>query len=74
MDWLPKITPIGPICARIPAVANIMPSAVGKRNLNLAEYRRVEVVVYEALKKLAKRGVVEQTGQGAKAARWIIRA
>jgi hypothetical protein len=34
-------------------VADIMPAAVGDRNLNSAEYRRVEIVVYEALKKLA---------------------
>jgi len=33
-----------------------MPAAVGDRNLNSAEYRRVEILVYEALKKLAKRG------------------
>jgi hypothetical protein len=38
------------------AVADIMPAAVGDRALNSAEYRRVEVVVYEALHKLAKRG------------------
>jgi hypothetical protein len=38
------------------AVANIMPAAVGDRTLNSVEYRRVEIVVYEALRKLAKRG------------------
>ena len=47
-----------------------MPAAVGDRNLNSAEYRRVEIAVYEALKKLAKRGTVRQTGQGPKLARW----
>jgi hypothetical protein len=52
------------------AVADIMPAAVGDRNLNSAEYRRVEIVTYEALHKLAKRGTVQQTGQGARAARW----
>ena len=52
------------------AVADIMPAAVGDRNLNSAEYRRVEIVAYEALHKLAKRGAVQQTGQGAKVARW----
>ena len=51
-------------------VADVMPAAVGDRTLNSAEYRRVEIVVYEALKKLAKRGTVSQIGQGAKAARW----
>jgi hypothetical protein len=52
------------------AVADIMPAAVGDRNLNSAEYRRVEIVVYEALKKLAKRSTVRQIGQGPKTARW----
>ena len=52
------------------AVADIMPAAVGDRTLNSVEYRRVEIVVYEALKKLAKRGTVRQTGQGAKSAYW----
>jgi hypothetical protein len=52
------------------AVADIMPAAVGERTLNSAEYRRVEIVVYEALHKLAKRRTVQQIGQGAKAARW----
>lgn len=56
------------------AVADIMPAAVGDRNLNSAEYRRVEIVVYEALKKLAKRGTVRQIGQGAKLARWRLSA
>ena len=37
-----------------------MPAAVGDRTLNSAEYKRVEVVVYEALKKHAKRGTVRQ--------------
>lgn len=54
------------------AVADIMPRAAGDRNLNPADYRRVEVVVYEALKKLAKRGTVQQTGQGAKAAHFVL--
>jgi hypothetical protein len=54
------------------AVADIMPAAVGDRNLNSAEYRRVEVVTYEALHKLAKRGTVQQTGEGAKGARFVL--
>ena len=49
---------------------DIMPAAVGDRTLNSAEYRRVEIVPYEALHNLAKRGTVQQAGQGAKAARW----
>jgi hypothetical protein len=52
------------------AVADIMPAAVGDRNLNSAEYRRVEIVVYEALRKLTKRGTVQQTKQGSKIARF----
>ena len=47
---------------------------LGDRTLNSAEYRRVEIVVYEALKKLAKRGTVQQTGQGSKIARWQMNA
>jgi hypothetical protein len=54
------------------AVADIMPTAVGDRNLNSAEHRRVEVVTYEALHKLATRGTVRQTGQGAAGARFIL--
>jgi hypothetical protein len=54
------------------AVADIMPVAVGDRTLNSAEYRRVEIVTYEALHKLAKRGTVRQTSQGAKAARFVL--
>jgi hypothetical protein len=51
-------------------VADIMPTVVSDRTLNSAEYRRVEIVTYEALRRLAKRGTVQQSGQGAKAARW----
>lgn len=47
-----------------------MPAAVGDRRLNTAERRVVEVVVYEALRKLAKRGVLRQDGRGTKAARF----
>ena len=56
------------------AVADIMPRAAGDRNLTPADYRRVEVVVYEALRKLAKRGTVKQAGQGARTARWRLAA
>lgn len=54
------------------AVADLMPRVAGDRNLTPAEYRRVEVVVYEALRKLAKRGTAQQSGKGAKAARWSL--
>lgn len=56
------------------AVADIMPAAIGERTLNRVAYRRVKIVVYAALKKLAKRGTVEQSGQSAKAARWRLLA
>lgn len=49
-----------------------MPVAIGDRTLNTAEHRRVEVVVYEALKKLAKRGTLRQNGTGAKAATFML--
>jgi|SRR3954454_4157038 len=52
------------------AIVDIMPRAIEDRNLTGAEYRKVEVVVYQALTKLAKRGTVQQIGQGAKTARW----
>jgi hypothetical protein len=55
------------------AVADIMPTAIGDRRLNSAEYRAVAVVTYEALRKLAKRGTLRQDGQGAKAARFLVR-
>jgi hypothetical protein len=55
-------------------VADVMPAAVGERVLNRLEYRRVEVVVYEAIRKLAKRGVVEMVGVGAKQARFKVAA
>jgi hypothetical protein len=54
----------------IVAVADIMPAAVAGRNLNGAQYKAVEVVVYQALWKLAKRGTITQTGQGARHARF----
>ena len=44
------------------AVADIMPVAVGDRLPNSGEYRRIEVVVYEAMKKLAKRGILKADG------------
>lgn len=56
------------------AVSAIMPVAIGDRTLNSAEFRRVEVVVYEALRKLAKRGIVAQHGQGATVARFSLRS
>jgi hypothetical protein len=54
------------------AVSEIMPVAIGDRNLTTAEYRRVEVVVYEALRKLAKRGTLRQEGRGAKSAVFVL--
>lgn len=54
------------------AIADIMPDAVGERTLNSAEYKTVEVCVYQAMHKLAVRGTVQQDGNGAKAARFRI--
>jgi hypothetical protein len=56
------------------AAADIMSRAVGERSLNTLEYRRVEQVVYEALRKLGKRGVVDMTGSGVKRARFKVAA
>src|SRR5260370_26204960 len=43
------------------AVADIMPAADGDRHINSAEYPQDELLVYEALKTLAKRGTGHQT-------------
>jgi hypothetical protein len=58
--------------SRAIAVAEIMPTALGDRNLTVAEYRRVEVVVYEALRKLAKRGTLRQERTGTKSAIFLL--
>jgi hypothetical protein len=54
------------------AVSDIMPLAVGSRTPNAAEYRNIEIVVYEALKRLVKRGTASQVGAGAKTARFTL--
>lgn len=51
-------------------VADMLPTAIGDRNLNPAEYHRVAVGVYEALNRLRRKGGIERTGEGWKAARW----
>ena len=53
-------------------VSEIVPVALGDRNLTTAEHWRVAVVVYEALRKLAKRGTLQQIGTGAKHARFVL--
>lgn len=52
------------------AVADILPVAIGDRALDPAEYQRVAVGVYEALKRSARKGLVSRTGEGWHAARW----
>jgi hypothetical protein len=53
-------------------VADIMHLAVGERTPTTADYCNIEIVVYEALKRIAKRGTVDQIGAGAKKARFIL--
>jgi hypothetical protein len=52
------------------AVADIMPLAIGDRTLNTAEYQRVAVGAYEALRRMERKRLVTRTGEGWKAARW----
>jgi hypothetical protein len=53
-------------------VADIMSIVVGDRTLTAAEYRNIEVVVYKALKRLAKRGTVNQVGTRVRGARFTL--
>src|SRR4051794_1586260 len=46
------------------AVADMMALIAEGRTLNLAEYQRVAVGVYEALRRAEKRRLVERTGEG----------
>lgn len=46
------------------AVADIMPVAVGDRSLSQQERYRLAVTVYQALMRLAKRGIVERISNG----------
>jgi hypothetical protein len=47
-----------------------MPIAVGDRTLNGAEYNKIAVGVYEALRRAERKGLVTREGEGWKAARW----
>jgi len=53
-------------------VADIMLIVIGDQSLTTAEYRNIEVVVYKALKRLAKRGAVNQVGTRVKGARFTL--
>ena len=53
-------------------VADIMIIAGGDRTLTVAERRNIEVVVYNALKRLAKRGAVSQVGTRVRVARFTL--
>ena len=46
------------------AVADIMPVAIGGRNLNQHEHQRLAVTVYQVLYKLANRGIIERLSDG----------
>jgi len=50
----------------------MIPLAVGDRTLNALERQRIAVGIYEALRRVKRRGLVEQTGEGWKAARWRV--
>jgi hypothetical protein len=52
------------------AAADILPLAIGDRILNPAEHNRVAVGIYEALRRLERKGVVVRDGEGWKAASW----
>jgi hypothetical protein len=53
-------------------VADIMLIVTGGQTLPVAEYRNIEVVVYNALKRLAKRGAINQVGARVKGARFTL--
>jgi hypothetical protein len=57
---------------QIVAVADMMPLAVANRSLNTAEYNRVAVGVYEALRRMERKRLVTRDGEGWKAARFRI--
>ncbi len=51
-------------------VADIVPLAVGNRALSPHERDRLGVTIYQALYKLANKGIAERVGEGARASRW----
>jgi hypothetical protein len=55
---------------QVVAVADIAPLAIGNRALSQHERERVAVTIYQALVKLAKRGIVERAGSGDRQSRW----
>src|SRR4051812_21604564 len=54
------------------AVADMLPLVIAGRTLNIAEYQRAAVGVYEALRRMEKKRLIERTGEGWKSARWRI--
>jgi hypothetical protein len=52
------------------AVGDMMPTIVGNRTLNAAEYQRTAISAYQALDRIRKRGIVVRIGEGVKGARW----
>ena len=53
-------------------VADIMLIVAGDPALTVAEYRNIKVVIYNALKRLAKRGVINQLGTRVKGAQFTL--
>jgi predicted nucleic acid-binding Zn ribbon protein len=56
------------------AVADVLPLAVADRAVNAAEHQRIAVGVYEALRRMERKGLVSRAGEGWKAARWRLAA
>lgn len=52
------------------AVADMMPLVIGDRVVNPAEYQKIAVGAYDALRRMERKGSVERIGDGWKVARW----
>jgi hypothetical protein len=57
----------------IVAIADMMPLAVADRSLNTAEYNRLAVGVYEALRRMERKRLVTREGEGWRNAKWRLR-
>jgi hypothetical protein len=56
----------------IVVIADIVPIAVGNRALSAHERDRLGVTIYQALGRLADRGIVTRAGSGARQSRWTM--
>ncbi|HEX3860360.1 MAG TPA: hypothetical protein VHY35_01555 [Stellaceae bacterium] len=54
------------------AVVDMMPLAIGERTINPAEYQKIAIGVYDALRRMERKGSVQRVGQGWKVARWTL--